>query len=39
MEIKSKELYDAPATTVVELKLEGNLLTVSKPPKWYDEEM
>lgn len=39
METKTKDLYEVPTTTVVEVNLEGNLLAVSNPPHWYDENM
>lgn len=39
METKTKDLYEVPTTTVVEVNLEGNLLTVSNPPQWDNEDM
>lgn len=39
METITKDLYEPPTTTVVEVNLDGNLLTVSNPPQWDDENM
>ena len=34
-----KEMYEAPVIDVVEVNPEGNLLTVSNPPQWDNEDM
>lgn len=36
---RSKQLYEVPTVEVVEVNPEGNLLTVSNPPQWDNEDM